>query len=59
MAISYSAVDAAAEVGLSERAFERVVAAGGVVVRWSGGKRLFRHDELDAWVDSLPLDKPK
>ena len=51
--------NAAVVAGFSPRHLERVISAGELNVRWSGGKRVITAKELDTWLDSLPFDKPE
>jgi len=56
---AYAVENAAACVGVSPRHFERAISAGDINVKWSGGKRIVTVKEIDAWLDSLPFDKPE
>ena len=56
---AYAVENAAAAVGVSPRHLERVISAGDLNVKWSGGKRIVTVKEIDAWLDALPFDKPE
>lgn len=57
MAISYSAQGAAAATGVSETQIRDAVRDGDLPGRYSKTKLIIRHEDLAAWVDSLPTEK--
>lgn len=57
--IAYALTDAAAAVGLSERTVRDAIRRGDLAVRYAGRKVLIRADDLDAWVDAMPSDRPR
>ena len=57
--ISYSIPDAAEAVGVSEDTIKKAIASGDLTRRYPNSKPLIRHDDLDEWVASLPVDPPK
>ena len=56
--VAYTVTDAANAVGMSGRAFDRILAAGDITRRYPNGSPIIAHTELVAWVESLPVDKP-
>jgi hypothetical protein len=52
--ISCDLATAAQTVGLSVTEIQKAVSAGDLVPNYRGRKPLFRADELDSWVRSLP-----
>lgn len=49
---------AAAKVGLSPSVLERAQEAGDLIAHYSGIKPIYRAVDLDAWVESLPTERP-
>ena len=56
-AISYSAKGAADATGVSETQIRDAVRDGELPGRYSKSKLIIRHEDLKAWVDSLPAGK--
>lgn len=50
---------AAAKVGLSPTVLERAQEAGDLVAHYLGRKPVYRAVDLDAWIESLPTEKPE
>lgn len=57
-AIAYTLPDAARVVGLSERFLRDAITAGDLAARYAGRKVLIPADELRAWVDAMPSQRP-
>lgn len=57
--ISYSLAGAADATGYSVRTIERAIKAGEITSRYANSSPVIPHDELFAWVQSLPVDKPE
>lgn len=49
---------AAAKVGLSTKTLEEAQQSGELVAHYLGTKPLYRAVDLDAWIESLPTEKP-
>ena len=56
--LTYSRADAADALGISIQAFDRLVSASQLTPRFIGSKPVFTTAELNAYVDSLPYEKP-
>jgi len=56
--LAYSVKDAAAATGISPALLEQLIARGDVNPRWVNAKRVIPTEELQAWIDSLPYDRP-
>lgn len=56
--ISYNFEEAAEMVGYSVRTLKQAVADGYLLARYANTKGVIRHEDLDAWVDSLPAESP-
>lgn len=50
---------AAAKVGLSPTVLERAQESGELVAHYFGRKPVYRAVDLDAWIESLPTEKPE
>lgn len=56
--VSYSLDGAAAATGLSRASLQRAINRGDLVARYYGTKPLLQRDELLAWIESLPSERP-
>lgn len=56
--ISYSAHGAAAATGLSASFIREAHRDGDLAGKWANTKLIIKRDALEAWVDSLPDEKP-
>jgi hypothetical protein len=56
--IAYDIAGAAAAVGLSTDSIREALRNGDLTARWYKSKRLIGSDELAAYFNSLPVDKP-
>lgn len=50
---------AAQKVGLSPRTIDAAQKAGDLVAHYLGRKPVYRAVDLDAWIESLPTEKPE
>lgn len=57
--LAYSPADAAEAVGVSERTILRAITAGDLVARYIGKSPRIPVDDLRAWFDALPTERPK
>lgn len=57
--LAYSLDEAAEEVGYSRRVIQMAIAKGDITPRFANSKPIISHAELEAWVESLPVDKPQ
>ena len=55
--LAYSVRDAAAAVGVSYSKLEEIIKRDDLFVRWVDGKRVIPAAELNAWIESLPMEK--
>lgn len=58
MAISYSAQGAADQTGLSVSYIREAHRDGDLKGRYAGTKLILEHDDLKAWIESLPTERP-
>lgn len=56
-AISYSVKSAAAATGVSEALISQALKSGELQERYWNTKKIIRHEDLKAFVDSLPTEK--
>lgn len=56
--VSYDIPGAVLASSLSERELRRAIAAGDLVVHYRGRKPLITHDELRAFIEALPTERP-
>ena len=56
--IAYRIPEAAAIVGVSESTLKAAVNRGDLTRRYPDSRPLIGHDDLLAWFNSLPVDKP-
>lgn len=56
--IAYTVADAAEMVGYSERTLKQAIYDGNLAARYANSKAIIRHEDLAAWVDSLPAEAP-
>ena len=56
--ISYRIPEAAAAVGVSEWTLNEALKRGDITRRYPDSRPLIGHDDLVAWFESLPVDKP-
>lgn len=54
----YPVDEAAILIGLSSKAVWRLIYADKLTTKWNGGRRLVPAPEIEAYVASLPTDKP-
>lgn len=57
--IAYTYEEAAEQVGYSERTIRQEVRDGRIVARFANTKGVIEHEELVAWVKSLPAETKK
>jgi hypothetical protein len=57
-AISYDMAGACAATGLSHVTIRNAVKSRDLVANYVGRKPVFRADELDRWIASLPTEPP-
>lgn len=55
--LAYAVKDAAEACGISLSKLEELIKRDEVFVRWVDGKRVIPASELNAWVESLPLER--
>lgn len=53
---TYTLASAAANLDISVRALQRIIAAGDILPRYHNRTPLIPASELDAWVERLPLE---
>jgi len=56
--LAYSLPDAAVACGVSLSTLNRAIANGEVTRRYPNRKPVILATELEAWLESLPVDKP-
>lgn len=56
---AYNYLEAAEEVGYSERTMKEEAARDRLVVRYANSKPIIMHEDLMAWLRSLPTERPK
>ena len=56
--IAYTAAEAAAMVGYSERTIKQAIYDGNLPARYANTKAIIRHEDLAEWVDALPAEAP-
>ena len=56
--LAYTIEDAAAAAGVSKSTLNRAIAAGDITRRYPNRNPVIMADELAAWLESLPVDKP-
>lgn len=56
--VSYDLTGASAASGLSERELSRAISAGDLIVHYRGRKILVMHEELRAFIEALPTERP-
>ena len=57
--LAYSLTDAAAVAGVSRSTIDRLIAADELHPRYINSKRVITADELKAFINSLPFDRPE
>lgn len=57
--VSYDRAGAVAASAVSDRELYDAIADGELVVHYRGTKQLILHDDLKAWVESLPTKSPR
>lgn len=57
--LAYTIEDAATAAGVSKSTLNRAIASGDLTRRYPNSKPVIMADELAAWLESLPLDKPR
>jgi len=55
--LAYSVRDAAEACGISLSKLEEVIKRDEVFVKWVDGKRVIPATEINAWIESLPLER--
>lgn len=58
MKLAYSLPEAAEATGYSERVISRAIADHKLIARYANTKPVIKADDLAAWIDSLPVEKP-
>lgn len=56
--LAYTIEDAAIAAGVSKSTLNRAIANGDITRRYPNSKPVIMADELAAWLESLPVDKP-
>ena len=56
--LAYTFEEAAEQTGYSVRTLKYHAADGNLLVRYANTKGVIRHDDLDAWLESLPTESP-
>lgn len=56
--IAYRITAAADAVGISESSLKKILDRGDIAPRYPDSRPLIGHEELVAWFESLPVDKP-
>lgn len=56
--LAYSMKGAAEATGVSVTLLEQFIARGDLIPRYANSKRIIPAAELQAWIDSLPLERP-
>lgn len=56
---AYTYIEGAEECGYSERTMKQAAADGSLIVRYANSKPVIMHEDLVAWLKSLPTEKPK
>ncbi|MBM0128044.1 hypothetical protein [Pimelobacter simplex] len=57
-AISYALDGASKATGIGSTNIKIAADRGDLICHWVGNKRIFRAADLDAWVQSLPTERP-
>lgn len=57
-AVSYDTNGAVEATGLSKTTIQEAVATGELIAHYCGRKPVFRAVDLDAWIESLPTERP-
>lgn len=57
--LAYPVTVAAEKVGVSAKTLSRAIAKGDLLARYVGTKPVIERDELQAWLQSLPTEKPR
>jgi hypothetical protein len=55
--LSYSIKGAAEATGISTSLLEQFIARGDITPKYVNSKRVITADELQAWLDSLPIER--
>jgi hypothetical protein len=59
MKLAYNITEAAAEVGLSERALKDAIRENKLHAKYYNTKPLVSHADLEAWYESLPSESSR
>lgn len=56
--LAYTLEEAAEQTGYSVRTLKNHAADGRLIIRYANTKGVVRHQDLEAWLESLPTEPP-